>query len=600
MGHHMKFAFVRTAAVVAISGLFCLHSFTLAASSPVVDPEAATGISIQQKVFGAQSMVVTANPLASQAGQQMLAAGGSAVDAAIAVQLMLSLVEPQSSGIGGGLFMLHYDAAKKQLQTIDGRETAPAAADPDWFMQQGKPLPWSQAYVGGKAVGSPGVIKALALAHQKWGKLPWAELFQPAIERAEQGFLVSPRLAKLLQIYQDGSLARFAASKAYFYPAGQPLAAGHLLKNPAYAAVLRKIASEGTAGFYQGDNAKALVQAVNQAAVNPGKLTLQDLSQYQPVLREPICLPYRQYQVCGMAPPSSGSLAVLQMLGILQHFELASLKPQSVPAVHLLAQASRLAFADRDRYVADPAFSPVPVAGLLAADYLKQRAALIDPKLDSSQVAAGLPKGAVALASAKAVEFTNTTHYSIVDSQGNAVSLTSSIENAFGSGLLVNGYLLNNQMTDFSLEPSMDGFAVANRVEALKRPRSSMAPMMVFSADGQLQMLAGSPGGSRIINYVAQALVGMIDWQLDPQQAANLAKITHRNDHLALEAGTELVGLAPKLRELGYQVKVVDLNSGLHLIKRTANGWLGGADPRREGKALAELKVNNEHTTKSH
>lgn len=596
----MKFAFVRTAAVVAISGLFCLHSFTLAASSAVVDPEAATGISKQQKVFGTQSMVVTANPLASQAGQQILAAGGSAVDAAIAVQLMLSLVEPQSSGIGGGLFMLHYDAAKKQLQTIDGRETAPAAADPDWFMQQGKPQPWSQAYVGGKAVGSPGVIKALTLAHQKWGKLPWAQLFQPAIAQAEQGFLVSPRLAKLLQIYQDGSLAKFAASKAYFYPDGQPLAAGHLLKNPAYAAVLRKIASEGTAGFYQGDNAKALVQAVNQAAVNPGQLTLQDLAQYQAVLREPICLPYRQYQVCGMAPPSSGSLAVLQMLGILQHFELASLKPQSVPALHLFAQASRLAFADRDRYVADPAFSPVPVVGLLAANYLKQRAALIDVKHDSSKVDAGLPQGAAPLASAKAVEFANTTHYSIVDSQGNAVSLTSSIENAFGSGLLVNGYLLNNQMTDFALDPMLDGLAVANRVEALKRPRSSMAPMMVFSADGQLQMLAGSPGGSRIINYVAQALVGMIDWQLDPQQAADLAKITHRNDHLALEAGTELAGLAPKFSDLGYQVKIVDLNSGLHLIKRTANGWLGGADPRREGKALAELKVNNEHTTKSH
>ncbi len=596
----MKFAFVRTAAVVAISGFLSLHSITLAASSTVVDPEAATGISQQQKVFGQHSMVVTANPLASQAGQQMLAAGGSAVDAAIAVQLMLSLVEPQSSGIGGGLFMLHYDAAKKQLQTIDGRETAPAAADPNWFMQQGKPQPWSQAYVGGKAVGSPGVIKALALAHQKWGKLPWAQLFQPAIAQAEQGFLVSPRLAKLLQIYQDGSLAKSAAGKAYFYPAGQPLVAGQLLKNPAYAAILRKIAAEGTAGFYQGENAQAIVQAVNQAAVNPGQLTPQDLDHYQPVLREPICLPYRQYQVCGMAPPSSGSLAVLQMLGILQHFELASFKPQSVPALHLFAQASRLAFADRDRYVADPAFSPVPVAGLLAANYLTQRAALIDVKRDSNKVAAGLPEGAAPLASGKAVEFANTTHYSIVDSQGNAVSLTSSIENAFGSGLLVNGYLLNNQMTDFALDPMLDGLAVANRVEALKRPRSSMAPMMVFSADGQLQMLAGSPGGSRIINFVAQALVGMIDWQLDPQQAADLAKITHRNDHLALEAGTELAGLAPKFRDLGYQVKIVDLNSGLHLIKRTANGWLGGADPRREGKALAELKVNNEHTTKSH
>lgn len=596
----MKFAFVRTATLVAISTILSLHSSTLAASTAVVDPEAATGLSQQQKAFGRQSMVVTANPLASQAGQQILAAGGSAVDAAIAVQLMLGLVEPQSSGIGGGLFMLHYDAAKKQLQTIDGRETAPAAAGPDWFVQQGKTLPWSQAYVGGKAVGSPGVIRALALAHQKWGKLPWADLFQPAIQQAEQGFVVSARLAKLLQIYQDGSLSKFAASKAYFYPNGQPLAAGHVLKNPAYAALLRKIASTGEAGFYQGENARALVQAVNQAPVNPGRLTLQDLTQYQPLLREPICLPYRQYRVCGMAPPSSGSLAVLQMLGILQHFDLTPFKPQSVPALHLFAQASRLAFADRDRYVADPAFSQVPVAGLLASDYLQQRAALIDVKRDSQQVTAGQPQGAMPLASAKAVEFANTTHYSIVDKDGNAVSLTSSIENAFGSGLLVNGYLLNNQMTDFALEPNLAGLAVANRIEALKRPRSSMAPMMVFSADGQLQMLAGSPGGSRIIDYVAQALVAMIDWQLDPQQAADLAKITHRNDHLALEAGSELAGLAPKFLDLGYQVKVVDLNSGLHLIKRTENGWLGGADPRREGKALAELKVNNEHTIKPH
>lgn len=590
----MKFAFVRIAAV-AYTVYISLYSLPLSANSAGVDPEAATGIQQRETVLGAQSMVVTANPLASKAGQQILAAGGSAVDAAIAVQLMLSLVEPQSSGIGGGLFMLHYDAASKKLQTIDGRETAPKAAGPDWFMHQGSLIPWQQAYVGGKAVGSPGVIKAMAFAHRKWGKLPWADLFQPAIQTAEHGFIVSPRLATLLKIYQDGALSKFAASKAYFYPGDKPLPAGHLLKNPAYAAILRKIATDGEAAFYQGENAKALVDTVNQAKVNPGQLTLQDLIEYQPVLREPICLPYRQLKVCGMAPPSSGSLAVLQILGILQHFDVGHFKPNSVPALHLFAQASRLAFADRDRYIADPAFSPVPVTGLLAADYLKSRAALIDLTQDRAEVTAGVPLGAVALASAQAVEFANTTHYSIVDAAGNAVSLTSSIENAFGSGLLVNGYLLNNQMTDFALNPQHDGLLVANRVQPQKRPRSSMAPMMVFSADGQLQMVAGSPGGSRIINYVAQALVGMIDWQLDPQQAADLAKVTHRNDHLALEAGSDLVTLAPKLQELGYQVKIVDLNSGLHLIKRSPKGWWGGADPRREGQALAELKVKHEH-----
>lgn len=597
MGHHMKFAFVRTA-FVACSVAFCLPSVQLHAAS-VVDPEASTGIQQRQTVFGSQSMVVTANPLASQAGQQILAAGGSAVDAAIAVQLMLSLVEPQSSGIGGGLFMLHYDAASQQLQTIDGRETAPAAAGPDWFFQQGVVLPWQQAYVGGKAVGNPGVIKALAFAHQRWGKLPWSDLFQPAIKTAEQGFMVSPRLATLLRIYQQGALSQFAASKAYFYPDGKPLQTGQLLKNPAYAAILKKIAAEGETAFYQGDNAKALVDTVNQAKINPGMLTLQDLADYQPILRAPICLPYRQLRVCGMAPPSSGSLAVLQILGVLQHFDMASLQPNSIAAIHLLAQASRLAFADRERYAADPAFSPVPVGGLLAADYLKKRAALIDVNKDSVEVVAGVPVGAVPLESAPAIEFANTTHYSIVDAKGNAVSITSSIENAFGSGLLVNGYLLNNQMTDFSLEPQQGTLLVANRIQPKKRPRSSMAPMMVFSADGQLQMLAGSPGGSRIINYVAQSLVGMIDWQLDPQQAADLAKFTHRNDLLALEAGTALESLAPKLQERGYQVKVLDLNSGLHLIKRTSTGWLGGADPRREGQALAEIKGKHEHRTSS-
>ncbi|WP_306521479.1 gamma-glutamyltransferase [Rheinheimera sp.] len=552
-----------------------------------VDPEAATGVLKKVRVDGKSSMVVSANPLASAAGAKMLAEGGSATDAAIAMQLMLGLVEPQSSGIGGGLFMLHFAGKERQLQTIDGRETAPKAAHPDWFMEHGKVLDWRRAYVGGKSVGSPGVIRALAKAHQQWGKLPWASLFQPAIAAAEQGFIVSPRLAMLLDIYQDGGLSHFAASKDYFYPQGKALQAGQLLKNPAYAATLRRIAKEGEKAFYQGENAKALVAAVNTAPVNPGKLSLDDLDSYQAVERAPLCRPYRQYRVCGMAPPSSGSLAVLQILGMLEHFDLKNMKPNSVPALHLFAQASRLAFADREQFLADPAFSKVPVEGLLANDYLRQRAALINQQRDAINVAAGAPEGAEPLASSKAVEFENTSHLSVVDKNGNAVSMTTSIENAFGSGLWVNGYLLNNQLTDFSLEARKDGVWVANRVEAGKRPRSSMAPMMVFNQQGELLMLAGSPGGSRIIDYVAQALVAMIDWQLDPQQAADLAKVTHRNDFLALEQGTELGSLLPKMRDLGYQPKVVELNSGLHLIKKSANGWQGGADPRREGQAIA-------------
>jgi gamma-glutamyltranspeptidase/glutathione hydrolase len=390
----------------------------------------------------------------------------------------------------------------------------------------------------------------------------------------------------LLDIYQDGGLSHFAASKAYFYPDGKPLQAGQLLKNPAYAAILRLIAKEGEKAFYQGANAKALVQAVNTAPVNPGKLSLNDLETYQAIERAPLCRPYREYRVCGMAPPSSGSLAVLQILGILEQFELKKLQPNSVPALHLFAQASRLAFADRERFLADPAFSQVPVDGLLAKDYLRQRASLINLKQDAASVSAGDPKGAAPLASSLAVEFENTSHLSVVDKNGNAVSMTTSIENAFGSGLWVNGYLLNNQLTDFSLDARKDGLWVANRVEAGKRPRSSMAPMMVFNQQGELMVLAGSPGGSRIIDYVAQSLVAMLDWQLDPQQAADLPKVTHRNDFLALEQGTELELLLPKMRDLGYQPKLVELNSGLHLIKKAPDGWQGGADPRREGQAL--------------
>lgn len=569
-----------------LAALLAVSSQALAATPLPHDPEAATGYIRKQEVKASQFMVVSANPYATEAGYQVLKQGGSAVDAAIAVQLVLGLVEPQSSGIGGGLFMLAWQQDKQKLHTLDGRETAPAAATPDWFVQNGKLLSWPQAFVGGKAVGTPGVIAALYQAHQQFGQLPWPKLFEPAIRLATDGFEVSPRLHMLLK--GNRHLHQFAASKAYFFPDGKPLPVGFVRKNPAYAALLEAVAKQGPVAFYQGDNAKAIVQTVNTAAVNPGQLTVQDLSGYQPVWRDPVCAPYREVKVCGMAPPSSGSIAVLQMLGILNHFELSTLKPDSLQAVHLLSQASRLAFADRDRYIADPAFSTVPVAGLLAPDYLKARAALIDLKADNAQITAGVPAGAVPLASAAAPEYANTSHLSVVDAKGNAVSMTTSIENAFGSGLMVNGYLLNNQLTDFALDARQHGLWVANRVEAGKRPRSSMAPVLVFDKKNQLQMIAGSPGGSRIINYVAQALVGMIDWQLGPQQAADLPKFTHRNDMLAIEEQTPLVHLQGQLQELGYQVKPTELNSGLHLIKRQGNVWLGGADPRREGLAKGQ------------
>lgn len=569
--------------IVATAGII-----TPVAASNQQDPEAATGIERKQQVSAKRFMVVSANPYATEAGYQMLQQGGSAVDAAIAVQLVLGLVEPQSSGIGGGLFMLAWQESTKTLHTLDGRETAPAAATPDWFVQNGKLLSWPQAFVGGKAVGTPGVIAALAQSHQKFGKLPWAQLFQPAIELAKQGFKVSPRLHKLLAGSQHPGLQTFSASRDYFFPDGKPLPIGYLRKNPAYAEVLTAVAEKGPTAFYQGSNAEAIINAVNQANINPGHLTPADLTGYEPVWREPVCAPYRAMKVCGMAPPSSGSLAVLEMLGILNQFDLAKLKPGSVSAVHLISQASRLAFADRERYAADPAFSPVPVAGLLAPDYLKQRAAQIDLKTDNANVTAGVPQGAVPLGEAKAPEYANTSHLSVVDKDGNAVSMTTSIENAFGSGLMVNGYLLNNQLTDFSLQARQNGLWVANRVEAGKRPRSSMAPMLVFDQQNRLQMISGSPGGSRIINYVAQSLIAMIDWQMGPQQAADLAKFTHRNDVLAVEENTPLVHLSGQLQEMGYQVRTSELNSGLHLIKRAGNEWQAGADPRREGLAKGQ------------
>jgi len=565
-----------------VAATLVLSSFSLAAA--VFDPEATTGIEQKQLAKATHYMASAANPLAVKAGQHILAKGGSAVDAAIAMQLVLGLVEPQSSGIGGGLFLLHWDKQKNKLSSIDGRETAPAAAGPDLFVDQGKLMSWRDAFVGGKSVGVPGVIKALELAHQQHGVLPWAELFTPAVQIAEQGFAVSPRLAGLLKANWNPGLDKFASSAGYFKTEGQWLASGFIRKNPDYAALLKKIAKEGSSAFYQGNNAKALVAAVQQAPINAGKIALTDLTAYQPKQRDPLCIPYRQFKICSMAPPSSGGLAVLQMMGMLSHQPMDKLKANSVEAIHLISQAGKQAFADRERFAADPDFVKVPVQGLLAADYLKQRATLLTAT-EGVPAVAGEPEGAEPLASGKAIEFANTSHLSVVDSKGNAVSMTTSIENAFGSGVFVNGYLLNNQLTDFSLQAKVDGFWVANRVEANKRPRSSMAPMMVFDQNGKLIYITGSPGGSRIINYVAQNLVAVLDWNMDAQQAANLPRFTHRNDGLVLEQNTNLSQLIPALLELGYQPKLADLNSGIHAIQ-IKNGRLeGAADPRREGIA---------------
>jgi gamma-glutamyltranspeptidase/glutathione hydrolase len=552
------------------------------------EPEAATGLSNNKAVYGEKYMVVAANPYASKAGLNILQQGGSAVDAAIAVQLVLGLVEPQSSGIGGGTFMLHWDNEKAEITSFDGRETAPSAATSELFIaKDGNPLKWIDAVVGGRSVGVPGILASFKKAHDLYGKLPWPVLFEQAITLADQGFIVSPRLEKLLGMDFNPGIHTLPEINKYFFPTGKSIKAGDLLVNKKLANVYRSIAKEGINVFYQGWIAKKIVEKVNKAAIAPGLLSLQDLASYKVEQRDAVCGAYRQYSVCGMAPPSSGGITVIQTLAQLQGFDLSQYSPNSAQAIHLLTQSSRLAFADRGRYIADADFVPVPTQGLLAQDYLAGRAKLIDVNKDMGEAIAGFPKGAVAQANDSAIERPSTTHVSIVDGNGNAVSMTSSLENGFGSALMVEGFILNNQLTDFSLAPKKNGQWVANRVQAHKRPRSSMAPTMVFNADKSLKLVLGSPGGSRIINYVSQTIIGVLDWHLNPQEAINLPKITNRNKVTTLERGTDAEHLKEALEAKGHKVQIQDLNSGLHAIEVKGKQLIGGADPRREGLVTA-------------
>lgn len=519
-------------------------------------------------------MVVAAHPLASEAGRAVLARGGAAIDAAIAVQAVLSLVEPQSSGIGGGAFLLHWDAERRAVAAWDGRETAPAAATPDRFLKpDGTPLPFMDAVVGGQSVGVPGVLRMLEAAHAEHGRLPWAGLFSAAIALAEEGFPVSPRL--------HAAIAAAVHLDSYFLtPEGAPLPVGHRLRNPALAKVLRAVAEDGADALHRGPLAEAIVSTVR------GDMTLADLADYRPVRRAPVCAPYRIWTVCGMGPPSSGGIAVAQMLGMLVRFDLAALPPDAPRVAHLLAEAGRLAFADRDAYVADADFGDVPVAGLLDAGYLAARSLHIDPARAAPDALPGQPAGAVRVAEGAAWERPSTTQVSIIDPWGNAVSMTSSIESAFGSRLMVNGFLLNNQLTDFSFTPEVDGRPVANRVEPGKRPRSSMSPTLVFGPEGRLAVVAGSPGGARIIGYVARALVGVLDHGLDPQAAVSLPHAVNRDQP---QTEVETPALAKALEGYGHTVRVTDMTSGLNLILAGPDGRLtGGTDPRREGAVLGE------------
>jgi gamma-glutamyltranspeptidase/glutathione hydrolase len=506
---------------------------------------------------------------------------------------VLNVVEPQSSGLGGGAFLLTWDQATKTLLNIDGRETAPEAATPELFLDaQGKPLPFKQAAESGRSVGVPGVLAALRLAHDKYGKLPWAELFAPAIALARDGFQVSPRLAKLLAESDPASFS--PAARAYFFdPAGRPRPEGYTLKNPALASTFEAIARDGPSAFYEGGIARDIAATVRSDPRGPGKLTAEDLARYRAKLREPVCVVYRSFDVCGAAPPSSGAVTVGQVLELIEPFDLGS-EPLAVEPVHRIVEAERLAFADRGRYLADPDFVPAPVAGLLDKSYLDQRRALIDPTRALGQVTAGTPpktrQGAYGRDAT--LENVGTSHISIVDDDGNAISMTTSIEQAFGSHLMVRGFLLNNELTDFSLTPVDDqGRPVANRVESGKRPRSSMDPTMIFAEgpDGRkLRFLLGSPGGAAIIPFNLKAIIAMLDWNLDPQEATALGNFGSIGGPFLLESGKEWDALAEGMDKLGHEVHRLAFTSGLAIVAITPDGLEGGADPRREGVALGD------------
>ncbi len=552
-------------------------------------PEAATGKIAKATATAQRFMVAAANPLAAAAGRDILRAGGSAVDAAIAVQLVLNLVEPQSSGLGGGAFLVHWEEAARRVITLDGRETAPAAAKPDRFIgKDGKPMRFVEAVVGGRSVGVPGTPRLLEEAHRRWGKLPWPQVLAPAIKLAEDGFAISPRLNGLLS--GEKNLAKDARAAAYFYEAdGRAKAVGTILRNPAFAATLRALAERGAGAFYEGEIARDIVATVTGHATNPGDMTAADLAAYRVEEREPVCGAYRVWRLCGMGPPSSGAVAVQQMLGILETRDLPRMGP-GADAAHWFSEAGRLAFADRNLYLADPAFVGIPLPGLIDRDYIRSRAGLISPERSMGRARAGEPpnKRAQLLAPSEGIE-NGTSHISVVDAQGNAVSMTTTIEDGFGARLMTaGGFLLNNELTDFSFVPEEDGKPVANRVEPGKRPRSSMAPTLVFDAFGRLYAVVGSPGGSQIIGYVARTLIALLDWKMDPQAAVDLGNFGSRNGPTELEKGTEAEGWKAALEAKGHEIRLLEMTSGIQAIVKTPEGFVGGADGRREGVAIGD------------
>lgn len=576
--------------LLSTSLLFASTTLWANQAADSVAPEQSSGTQEKPLVTAKNWMVTAANPIATQAGADILKQGGNAIDAMVTVQLMLGLVEPQSSGIGGGAFLVYWDAKKQALTTYDGRETAPLKATPTLFQdEKGQPLAFYDAVVGGRSVGTPGTVKLMWDTHQKYGKLPWKQLIEPVIQLAQHGFEISPRLATL--IANDAErLSRFPTTKAYFFNLdGSPKTAGTVLKNPHYADTLTAIAKQGAAAFYQGPIAADIIDTVKHAAGNPGVLELRDLSTYQVKQRDAVCSPYQNYEICGMGPPSSGALTVGQILTMTEQFDLKKWGADSATSWQVIADASRLAFADRGMYMADEDFVPMPTQGLLDQAYLKERAKLITTGKALETVSAGTPPWSYAQIQSQdeSIELPSTSHFNVVDKEGNVVSITTTIENAFGSRLMVRGFLLNNELTDFSFRTHKEGHPIANRLEPGKRPRSSMAPTIIMQNE-KPYMAIGSPGGSRIIGYVAQAIIAHTQWDMNIQQAINQPHLLNRFGELDIEQGTSAEKFAPKLESMGFKVNVRDLNSGLHVIRMTESGLEGAADPRREGSAIGE------------
>lgn len=595
---------MRPTRALSLTGLLLVPmvSWGFSYETPSITPEVGSGFEEKPGWAAETFAVAAANPLATDAGYQVLKAGGNAIDAAVAVQMVLTLVEPQSSGIGGGAFLMHFDGA--DVQAYDGRETAPATVTGELFMENGEPLPFMDAVASGLSVGVPGTVRMLEQAHAEHGQLPWRELFTPAITLAEEGFAVSQRLHTSLA--NDEALRQNERARAFYYTAeGEPLDVGTSLKNPALAAILRRIADEGSAAFYEGAVAEDLVEQVQSHPVRPGTMTLEDISGYQSLAREPLCTPWQQWEVCGFPPPSSGHLTVMQILGMMDQQPLLEAPLEdgvtSSGWLHQFLEASRLAFADRGRYIADPDFVDAPGGDwslMLAPDYLDKRSQLIGDESMGESAEPGNPgELAVSFASQPEQPEYGTSHISIVDADGNAIAMTTTIEQAFGSRLLADGgtdlpggYLLNNELTDFSFTPEIDGQPVANRVEPGKRPRSSMSPTLVFDQEsGELVASLGSPGGAAIIHYTARTLAAMRDWGLNAQEALNLPHAITLGGDVYLEEGRFPDSTIEALRERGHTVSERELTSGLQAIRRLEDGTLfGGADPRREGVVMGE------------